>query len=481
MMDIFSNKDKREFKALGINPNNFHKLALKKKALADRERLRVKLIPSLKPIWDLDFIYLFLKGGRIGGKSSELAHLLLYKSFEGQYSMDFIRKSKNSIAGSVKAMLETIITQLDLQQYFEIIRTEITNKVSGCKFNFKGVNSIQEAFSLQSVARTDFVWLEEAHQISKEIFDIILPCYFRYDNCKILVTWNPQTRTDGPQLTENEILPEQKKVMEVTYKDNPYLSSATLSYIENIKKVNYKKYENQYLGIPSDSYYCFPKIRECIYKHEQVYSLVKEAKLHWLSCDWGYKDSTAICFFCYSQTEKKVILYDVYYINKLSASDVCAKIKQRIADKYSDLVRNGNYNGIKGLPSMIVDYSMKAINGINRSHNASIADVFINKGFNLLSVKKDRQQRFEKIRDIIDEQKVIISDKIEDINICEVFEDYRKHPKRMDIIDHEHDHLYDAFGYGVQWLGDYLFNEEKEKPKDPMEYFKKLAKIKGVF
>ena len=83
------------------------------------------------------------------------------------------REIQRSIKQSVHTLLKDQVQALDLGDFYEVIETSIRGK-NGTEFTFSGLatNTVE---SIKSFEGVDIVWCEEAQNISKRSWDILIP------------------------------------------------------------------------------------------------------------------------------------------------------------------------------------------------------------------------------------------------------------------------------------------------------------------
>ena len=132
-------------------------------------------------------------GGRGSGKSWSYARALLMMGTEKPLRVLCTREVQKSIKQSVHTLLKDQIQALGLGEFYEIVENAIRGK-NGTEFNFAGLatNTVE---SIKSFEGVDIVWCEEAQNISKRSWDILIPTIRKPDS-EIWVTFNPYMDTD---------------------------------------------------------------------------------------------------------------------------------------------------------------------------------------------------------------------------------------------------------------------------------------------
>ena len=174
-------------------------------------------------------------GGRGGGKSESIARILIAKSFESSGVILCSREIQKSISYSTYPLLISIIKELHLENFFNIKRNEIINKITNCKFIFLGIRecSIEE---IKSIYNVRICFIEEAQTLTERSYEILEPS-IRADKSEIWAAFNPRFETDFIYKTVSQFQLENK-----FYTD------------KNNIKYNYKEYEDNNILITFINY-----------------------------------------------------------------------------------------------------------------------------------------------------------------------------------------------------------------------------------
>jgi phage terminase large subunit len=116
-----------------------------------------------------------------------------------------IREIQNSIADSVKRLIENRISELGVSAYFDITDKEIRCPYSGAVAIFRGMQN-HTAESIKSLEGFDIAWWEEAQTASRRSLDLLIPT-IRTPGSELWFSWNPSEitapieflRTDPPE------------------------------------------------------------------------------------------------------------------------------------------------------------------------------------------------------------------------------------------------------------------------------------------
>lgn len=205
------------------------------------------LNPYLKRFWRTRSRYKVIYGGRASGKSHDAAGMAVYLA--ANYTLKFLcaRQFQNRISESVYALIKDKIEKSEYKDEFEILKTTIRHKKTGSEFIFLGIaRNLSEIKSLEGV---DILWLEEAHYLTKEQWEVIEPT-IRKEGSSIWIIFNPNELADFAY--QNFVLnppPDTVKVM-MNFPNNPYLSETMMQVIRASKERDPDGFNHIYLGQP---------------------------------------------------------------------------------------------------------------------------------------------------------------------------------------------------------------------------------------
>lgn len=214
------------------------------------------LNPVLRPFWtaprndDGERIRnRVLHGGRASSKSWDAAGFAVFLA--SNYKIRFLcaRQFQNKIEESVYSLLIIQIDRFGMRDQFRILDNKIIHRRTGSEFLFYGLwRHITEIKSLESI---DICWLEEAHALTPEQWEILSPT-LRKEGSQFWIIFNPQLATDFAYKRFVSNPPPGTLVREINYLENPYLSTTMRDLIAAAKAEDYDEYEHIYLGVPRD-------------------------------------------------------------------------------------------------------------------------------------------------------------------------------------------------------------------------------------
>lgn len=132
-------------------------------------------------------------GGRGKGATWSFARALVYKAHVTKKRILCTRQIQNTIADSVKRVLDDQINELGLRQYFKSTQSSIISEISGSEFLFKGIGTA--VAEMKSTEAIDICWVAEAQTSTLDAWRI-LPPTIRAPGSEIWVDYNPENESD---------------------------------------------------------------------------------------------------------------------------------------------------------------------------------------------------------------------------------------------------------------------------------------------
>lgn len=250
------------------------------------------------PVFQSDWRYLGIHGGRAGGKSHFVAEYIIEECLMRPGLRVLCgREIQKSLNQSVKRLLEDKIKKLGVESQFEILQSEIRTPGGGIIL-FAGLQS-HTSDSVKSFERIDICWLEESQTISQRSLDILLPTIVRVKGYKIIATWNPSFATDPvdkllrcndeESKTRGAKPPPNSLVIEANYKDNPFLNDEIHEIIQYDLNRDPEKHAHVWLG----HYQQNSEAR--VFRNWKVeeFETPEDARLLF-GADWGFRDPTCL-------------------------------------------------------------------------------------------------------------------------------------------------------------------------------------------
>lgn len=292
--------------------------------------------------------YLVFWGGRGSGKSTSVAKGLLVRGMRNKEFVLCAREYQNSISDSVIKTLADEIETMGLQDFYEVQANRIIGK-NGTEFIFKGIrNNIS---SIKSIPNISLVWLEEAHSISNNSYEVLIPT-IRANGSQIIITFNPVNPTDPTY--QRFIATDRDDVFKkkVNYDRNPWLPETLKKEAETLQQKDPDGFDHVYLGNfdtrRSGAVYAkqLSKAREENRVCRVPYDPSTEVFTAW---DLGFGDATAIWFLQFVGRELRWIDYYENSGEQLSHYTQIIKQKSYNYMKYGHfLPHDGGHGNIRG-------------------------------------------------------------------------------------------------------------------------------------
>ncbi|WP_022697912.1 PBSX family phage terminase large subunit [Euryhalocaulis caribicus] len=219
------------------------------------------LNPALKDFWTTRARERVLYGGRSSSKSWDAAGFAIFLASNYRVKFLCVRQFQNKIAESVYTLLKIQIERFGLQGEFTVLRDSIVHNRTGSEFIFYGLwRHIDEIKSTEGV---DVCWIEEAHNLTKEQWDILEPT-LRSEASQFWIIFNPRLVTDfvyrkfvgsGPsERIKGKIYGKIGATIrrKINFDENPFLSQTILKVIARKKDEDEDEYRHIYLGEPRE-------------------------------------------------------------------------------------------------------------------------------------------------------------------------------------------------------------------------------------
>lgn len=229
------------------------------------------LNPNLREFWTTKARNKILYGGRDSSKTWDAAGFAIFLA--SKYTVRFLctRQFQNKIEESVYTTLKTQIKRFGLQDEFTILNNKIIHKITGSEFVFYGLwRNIDEIKSLEGI---DICWIEEAHNLTKEQWDILEPT-IRKEGSEFWIIFNPKLLNDFVYQRFVVNPPPNTLVRKINYTENPFLSETSKSIIKSRYEEDPEDAEHIYGGEPkqddNDSIIKRSWVLACIDAHEKL-------------------------------------------------------------------------------------------------------------------------------------------------------------------------------------------------------------------
>lgn len=199
---------------------------------------------ALKAIQSGNYEYLFLLGGRAGGKSHEIAEALVEHCAKNKKRVVCGREFQISIRDSARSLLVNKIKNHWSKDEWELLDSELRHK-NGTLITFIGLARNPE--SAKSLEGADIFWGEEAQTFSETSMEVLIPT-IRESGSMLIFTLNPRYETDPVYQMAMVDRPDYAFVKFSGYEENPYLFTSRL--VNDLRKSfrSGKRYKHVWRG-----------------------------------------------------------------------------------------------------------------------------------------------------------------------------------------------------------------------------------------
>jgi phage terminase large subunit len=229
-------------------------------------------------------------GGRGSGKSYFWAGQGVESLLAGRNVL-CIREVQNSIADSVKRLIEARIEEFGLSAYFQITDKEIRCPPSGAVAIFRGMQN-HTAASIKSLEGFDVAWWEEAQTASQMSLDLLIPT-IRKPGSELWFSWNPNDESDPIDTFLRADPPDGAVVQRINWSDNPWFPDELRRDMERDRERN----PDKYLHIWEGRYQTLSEAR--IFSNWKVREMAPPENVVWFyGLDFGTRDPNALVRCC---------------------------------------------------------------------------------------------------------------------------------------------------------------------------------------
>ena len=384
----------------------------------------ITLNNKYKPLFENDTRYFIVTGGRGSSKSFGVGTFTNLLSFEQGHKILFTRQTMTSAHLSIIPEFQEKIDLMQLNELFEVTKSEIKNKQSNSEIIFKGIrtSSGDQTANLKSLQGVTTWVLDEAEELTDEsTFDKInLSIRQKGKQNRVILILNPSTKEHwiykkffeerGVQEGFNGIK-DDVTYIHTTYEDNlDNLDQSFINEILRIKETNPQKYKHQILGgwLNKAEGVVFNNWR--IDNFEEVGTVI-------FGQDFGFSiDPTTLIKVSIDKSKKRIYAKEYLYKASLTTSDI-----------YHENLRYCNR-------SLIVADSAEP----------RLIQELKSRGLNIKGIKKPTI--IERIALVQDYELIIDS---ESSNLIKELNNYVWHDKKSQTPIDDYNHLLDALGYAV--------------------------------
>jgi phage terminase large subunit len=207
-------------------------------------KVKIRFPEVYQPLDDA-YRYKVVYGGRAGARSWSFARKLLIRGTQKPLLILCTRELQKSIKDSVHRLLRNQIGMLGLGGFYTWTDTAVKG-VNGTEFIFLGVK--HNADEIKSLEGVDICWIEEAHALTEDSWDIIDPT-IRKEGSEIWISYNTRFKFDTiHKMFVVDVPPPNSLVMKTGYEHNPFMTDVLINQMENMKEKDYEKYLNIWGG-----------------------------------------------------------------------------------------------------------------------------------------------------------------------------------------------------------------------------------------
>ncbi len=188
--------------------------------------------------------YKCMHGGRGGLKSWGFGRTALALGTQRKLRIMCAREWQNSIQDSVHKLLSDQIDEMELSRYYDV-QNNIVRGIYGTEFIFTGIRNNPK--KIKSTEGIDIVWIEEAENISKESWEILIPT-IRKAGSEIWVSFNPDQQTDPTSQRFIVNPPANARIIKTSWRDNPWLSNELREEKDYLARVDPDAYQHVWEG-----------------------------------------------------------------------------------------------------------------------------------------------------------------------------------------------------------------------------------------
>ena len=257
------------------------------------------------PLWKARTRYKVAYGGRGSGKSYGFAQRFTLFALREKCRLLCTKETQNSLSDSALAILKRVISDMSLDGAFVQTKHGLSC-VNGSEFIFRG---LQHPDRIKSIDDIKYCWVEEAHSVSQDAWDVLLPTV-RADNSEVWVSYNPDEETDpAHKMFAIEGRPD-ATVQKINWHDNPYFPDVLRQELEWDRKHDFDKFRWVWDGECrriSDALVFKGKFRVDTFDPP-------EGAVFRFGADWGFSQDPATLIRCYVHERRLYIDQEAYGI-----------------------------------------------------------------------------------------------------------------------------------------------------------------------
>lgn len=408
------------------------------------EEPRLLLHENFRYIWEPHRALYYLSG-RAVGKSWGIGIALLLISLETKSRNLMAREVQRSLADSNKKVLEDQIYRLKLDKYFRITNDEITCRLTGAEFMFKGLHP-SSTQSIKSVEGVTHVFVDEAQSVSRASITALEPT-IRAAGSILIYSMNPD-KPDDPVYEDAHSDRPRSRTVKMTYKQNPLLKEDLVTDIIHARDNKPRLYVKEYGGDlerntelrlfhEDEDWRRLPKGHNMRRRHGDFPGVPVYAE-RVAGADWGFSNDPC-AFFVGWLWENHLYVEHAIYVWRANYDELAAVLAGD-DPKWPNPNRHPGIEGIKRLEITADNESASSINELRE------------RGFEIKPAKKGPGSKEDGIRFL---QGLMIwvpehfRDMIRELELAS-YESDSKTGKKLRKIADGHDHLLDSARYSIE-------------------------------
>lgn len=301
--------------------------------------------------WNDKSRYRVLKGGKGSKKSTTTALNLIYRimKYPGSNAL-VVRAVMQTHRDSTFAALSGAQNKLGVSHLWKnsVSPMQMIYKPTGQKIIFRGFDDVLKlASTTVEVGYLNFVWIEEAYEISSEAdfdkLDLSVPRGAVPEGMfkQTTLTFNPWSAEHWLKGKFFDTEKHDVSTYSTTYLCNEHLDSTDIAVFERMKETNYRKYAVAGLGewgvadgLVYENYEikAFDVAELGITRDENGKILEDESWKYrsFFGLDYGYtNDPTAFIAMAVNPIDKTLFIYDEFYQLKMLNSDIAREIRRK--------------------------------------------------------------------------------------------------------------------------------------------------------
>lgn len=264
-------------------------------------------------------------GSAGSGKSRFVAQKLILKMLQDKrHKLLVVRDTLNSHQDSTFNELVQVLEQYKIRNHCAITKMPLSITLpNGAKIIFRGADDESKLLSISGIS---LVWVEEASDVAKDIFEqLTLRLRGKGLKKEFYLTFNPVSEDSWLKTYFFDQPPADTIVLKTTFKDNRFLDEDYLQGLEHMRKTNPRKYRVFGLGD-------WGTLGETIYENweERAFDrqLMAQRYKMLVGMDFGFTaDPTALVQSFVDEENKTIYVSSGFYDTGLLNQDIHANIR----------------------------------------------------------------------------------------------------------------------------------------------------------